>query len=206
MAQSQNNLTAVLQDIADAIRSKKGTSATICPRDYADEIASIPSGSNKLPSVIDGSVTTLTADDFGSITSIKGYTFYYCSSLTSVVMPNTITSIGDDAFYRCIILSKITLSNTLTSIGLQTFYYCSKLTSITLPDTLTSIGTYAFYGCSKLTSMTIYATIPPTLGTSAISSATTAIYVPAASVNTYKSATNWSAYASRIKAITTLQS
>jgi len=44
MAKSENNLTAVLQDTADAIKSKKGTSAKICPRDFADEIASIPTG------------------------------------------------------------------------------------------------------------------------------------------------------------------
>lgn len=44
MAKSENNLTAVLQDTANAIKSKKGTSAKICPRDFADEIASIPTG------------------------------------------------------------------------------------------------------------------------------------------------------------------
>ena len=44
MARSENNLTAVLQDTADAIRAKKGTEALISPRDFADEVSSIPSG------------------------------------------------------------------------------------------------------------------------------------------------------------------
>ena len=43
MARSNNNLTAVLQDTADAIRAKSGASGSICPRDFADAIASLPS-------------------------------------------------------------------------------------------------------------------------------------------------------------------
>lgn len=44
MARSADNLTAVLQDTADAIRAKTGSSANICPRDFADEIANIYQG------------------------------------------------------------------------------------------------------------------------------------------------------------------
>lgn len=44
MARSANNLNAVLQDTADAIKAKKGSSSKICPRDFADEIAGITSG------------------------------------------------------------------------------------------------------------------------------------------------------------------
>ena len=50
MAKSANKLNAVLQDTADAIRSKTGSNGLITPRDFADEIDSIqvgivPSGS-----------------------------------------------------------------------------------------------------------------------------------------------------------------
>lgn len=44
MARSANNLNAVLQDTADAIKAKKNSSSKICPRDFADEIAGITSG------------------------------------------------------------------------------------------------------------------------------------------------------------------
>lgn len=47
MARSKNNLKAVLNDIAEAIRDKKGTSNLICPRDFADEIRSIPAAGNQ---------------------------------------------------------------------------------------------------------------------------------------------------------------
>ena len=50
--------------------------------------------------------------------------------------------------------------------------------------------------------MTIKATTPPTLDSTAFSdSGIQTIYVPAASLDAYKSATNWSAFASKIKAI-----
>lgn len=50
MARSNNNLTAVLQDTANAIKAKKGDQTAICPRDFGDEIANLPSG----PSLEDG--------------------------------------------------------------------------------------------------------------------------------------------------------
>jgi len=45
MARSENNLTAVLQDTADAIKSKTGSSAKISPRDFANKISDIPTAS-----------------------------------------------------------------------------------------------------------------------------------------------------------------
>ena len=54
-----------------------------------------------------------------------------------------------------------------------------------------------------LTSVTLEATTPPTLGTTVFNGthADLVIYVPAGSVEAYKSATNWSTYASKIQAI-----
>ena len=44
MAKSEKNLNAVFQDTANAIRNKKSSSNKITPRDFADEINSIPTG------------------------------------------------------------------------------------------------------------------------------------------------------------------
>jgi len=44
MAKSENNLKAVFQDTANAIRSKTGSNGLIEPRDFADEISSIETG------------------------------------------------------------------------------------------------------------------------------------------------------------------
>ena len=89
------------------------------------------------------------------ITSISNYTFWNCSELTSIIIPDSITSIGDSAFYNCSGLTSITIPNSVTSIGQSAFGNCSELTSITIPNSVTSIGDSAFYSCSGLKNITI---------------------------------------------------
>ena len=53
----------------------------------------------------------------GSVTSIGGYAFYNCTSLTSVTIPDSVTSIGEFAFWECTSLASITIPDSVTSIG-----------------------------------------------------------------------------------------
>ena len=146
-------------------------------------------------------LTSITIPD--SVTSIDNYAFQYCSGLTSVTIPDSVTTIGEVAFYACSGFTSITIPNTVTSIGNNAFQRCSGLTSITMGSGVTSIGGQAFYYCSSLTSVTIQATTPPTLSSFNAFTNTNdcPIYVPSASVEAYKAATNWSGLASRIQAI-----
>ena len=120
----------------------------------------------------------------------------------SVTIPNSVTTIDDYAFVACIKLTSVTLPYFVTTIGDYAFYQCTGLTSITIPDRVTSIGEYAFKYCTHLTSITCEPTAPPTMSSGVFNNTNNCpILVPAASVDTYKAANNWSTYKTRIQAI-----
>ena len=136
------------------------------------------------------------------VTSIGNAAFGFCSSLTSITIPDNVTTIGEYAFTDCSGATSLSIGTGVTSIKSNTFEYCRHLTSITIPDNVTSIGQESFRYCSRLTSITVLATTPPTLGSRAFNYTNNApIYVPASSLNAYKSASGWSSYSSRIQAI-----
>ncbi len=84
---------------------------------------------------------------------IYKYAFYYCDSLTSVVIPDSVTSIGDHAFYACYSLTSVAIPDSVESIGNGAFQRCSLLASVVIPDSVTSIGYSAFRDCDNLTSI-----------------------------------------------------
>ena len=79
---------------------------------------------------------------------------------TDIVIPATynglpVTTINDYAFKYCSSLTSITIPDSVTSIGYQAFYDCSSLTSMTIPDSVTTIGEAAFSNCHSLASITV---------------------------------------------------
>ena len=134
--------------------------------------------------------------------SISNQAFDGCSGLTSVSIPSSVTSISTQSFRNCSGLTSIEIPNSVTSIGNEAFSICIGLTSIEIPSGVTSIGRSAFRSCSGLTSITVNATTPLTLSSGAFDNTNDCpIYVPSASVDAYKAASNWSAYSDRIFAI-----
>ena len=94
--------------------------------------------------------------------AIGDYAFCFCSSLTSVTIPNSVTSIGTQAFYSCSSLTSVTIGNSVTSIGDYAFCLCTSLTSVTIGTSVTSIGYGAFANCTSLTSITFLGFVKPT--------------------------------------------
>jgi hypothetical protein len=102
--------------------------------------------------------TTYTIPD--SVTTIGGWAFHNCASLTSITIPDSVTSIGDQAFYLCTSLKSITIPDSVTSIENWTFLNCTGLTSIAIPSSVTNIRQEAFAKCTKLTEIMFQGAAP----------------------------------------------
>jgi len=139
-----------------------------------------------------------------SVTSIGGQSFYQNTNLTNVVIGSRVKSIYSSAFGLCTGLTSINIPDSVTDIDVYCFEKCSGLTSVNIGSGITVIGHNAFDNCSKLSQVTINATTPPIIGQYVFNytSNNLVIYVPSESVELYKTATNWSRFASRIKPIT----
>lgn len=156
-----------------------------------------------------------------TVTSIGSYSFYGCTSLSSVTLPNSVTTIGDGAFANCSGLSSIIFSNSLTSIGNFVFQFCSGLVSITIPNSVLGIGDGAFASCTSLTTVSIpgsllligdnafvycsnlstiynYSTLPIAINSNvffSVNQSNCMLYVPIGSQALYQSAPVWQNFA-----------
>ena len=90
-----------------------------------------------------------------SVKRIGTKAFQGCSGLTSIEIPDSVTSIGSSAFQGCKNLTSIEIPDSVTDIGDSTFRYCYQLESVTIPDSVSSLGSYAFGSCTSLTSIEI---------------------------------------------------
>lgn len=100
------------------------------------------------------------------VTEIGNKAFNGCTSLESIMLPQSLVKIGDEAFYQCTNLSRIAvveskgddsdkvisiaLPDSIVSIGTGAFAGCEALVSINLPVSLESVGSAAFANCNKL--------------------------------------------------------
>lgn len=165
--------------------------------------------------------------DLNGVTLIGDYAFGSTSGFTSITIPPSVTTFGRSAFFsvsglnsvtidyasnatlgkyqfKDLPITSLTIGSNPTRIASSMFENCTGLTTLVIPSNISSIDGSAFYGCSGLTSITVESTTPPTLGSGAFNNTNNCpIYVPPESVDTYKAASGWSSYASRIQAIPT---
>lgn len=160
------------------------------------------------------------------IDRLSAYAFYYCRGIVRAYIPKNITSIGgnnvfgycyslrevefEDStkitsdpsyfFYYCQPLQKANFTPTCTTLS-YVYRYCASLSEITIPSSVTSLGQYALASCTGLKKLKCKPTTPPTVSnTNTFTDFPTdcVIEVPSASLNTYKTETNWSTYASQM--------
>ena len=164
----------------------------------------------------------------GSGLFIGSGAFYGCSSLSSLTIHNGAGTISGSAFQNCTNLKNVYIGGEIngyaSSIDHHIFSGCTKIENIYLdmPEILydlfpnvnntintlefgehvTRIANNTFDYKGNLDTLIVRATTPPRLGYKAfLSTIIRIIYVPAESVDAYKSASGWSSYSSRIQAI-----
>ena len=145
--------TYIVQDGEATITASTATGAVTIPSALGGY--AVKKVGNSWPPIFGSSNTSVTSVVIpNSVTSIGESAFQMCSSLTSVTIPNSVTSIGSQAFQNCTSLASVTIPNSVTSIGYDAFYGCTGLTTITIPNSVRSIGSQSFQYCSNL--VTVY--------------------------------------------------
>ena len=108
-------------------------------------------GANIVSNTYENGVGTITFD--GPVTSIGRCAFNKCSSLSSIVIPNTVEKIGICAFYGSSIIS-LDIPNSVTSLGDWAFAD-TPIESIAIPNSVTHIGVALLTACNSLTSIVL---------------------------------------------------
>ena len=131
------------------------------------------------------------------VTSIGAYAFSECYSLQNILIPDLVTTIDSYALEECHSLHSVIIPNRVTSMGTGTFYDCYSLQNVIIPNSVTDISGQAFAKCNPLTidlsKQTKVINIASTLG---LNTNSNKILIPNALLSDYKSASNWSQYAS----------
>lgn len=135
-------LDAALTDVADAIRTRGGTTASLTLEEMPDAIAAISGGDDSvLVAFMNGDTTELVSD---KITHLNPN---LSDGVTVVDLPECTTTatavFSGNGSLREIVLPKLLYTT------VQWVLRCSNLTKIDIPA-CTSIDNYGFYGCSKL--------------------------------------------------------
>lgn len=82
-------------------------------------------------------------------------TFSEGTSLTSIVLPDSLKTISYRAFDGCTGLTNVTFGNDINEIGNSAFRGCTNLSNLVLPNSVNVIRDYAFSGCTNLASLNI---------------------------------------------------
>lgn len=149
------------------------TADLTCAITYKDDNYNTYAGNVTIPSEVEYKGRTLT------VTKIGNGAFSGCSSLTSVIIPNSVTEIGSSAFCRCTSLTSVNIPNSVTEIGSSAFYKCTSLTAVSIPNSVTIIDWSAFRDCSNLTSVNLPNSVTE-IGSSAFANCTslTSVNIP----------------------------
>lgn len=154
--------------------------------------------------------TALVEVDLPNVQYYYNSAFEECTSLKQVNLPELIdaypNSYSTYLFQKCSALEKIVLPKLVSANKM--FSYCTNLKVIDLPSA-TAWGSNVCQQCTSLdtiilrntTGVATMGVVTNNITHSKIASGEGYIYVPAALVDSYKAATNWSTYADQFRAL-----
>lgn len=140
-------------------------------------------------------VGTINGEAFGSCKKLKTVNFINCSP--------KVLGLASNIFYECTALTNVELPNNLTEISSWTFYGCTSLINLIIPESVTRVEARALIigSSTNKATITFKSTTPPTITSNTFKAETiNKIYVPSASVESYKTAANWVNFADYIEA------
>jgi len=146
-----------------------------------------------------------------NVPNISGFNLliYYlqaCYMLRHVVFPNNISvRFASNTLDSCSTLQDFIIPSTMTIMADQSFQSCISLMKMDIPGGITILGDKEFSNCAHVIQYTFNPLTPPSISSNTFQSINPIckIYVPDASVNAYKAATNWSTYANYIYPLST---
>lgn len=191
-------LDADLTSVADAIRTKGGTSAQLAfPAEFVSAIEAIETGGGDplemARKIVDGTITSYVDD---SLTDIKNYAFYNCSNMTEFKCHNVING-GKDAFTGTKV-HKLALPRWTYYAG-YALENNRTLYELDLTDAY-RFAVNTFNGCSALSVLVLrHSSVVSLANINAFTNTPFAsgkaggtLYVPQSLISSYQSATNWS--------------
>lgn len=156
------------------------------------------------------------------ITTLSGQALYNTYMLKRVDLPNSLTTIGSQAISGMSSLSEliipesvVTFQNSSSVYGNPALVYvrlpenmtdfsgitsCSSLSKLIIPNYSSNTSSMTFSGNYSMKEYHFEATTPPQLSSNGFNyiPSDCIIYVPSESLETYKTASNWSSYASKM--------
>lgn len=92
-----------------------------------------------------------------TVETIGNYAFAGCAALLEINIPATVKSVGVGAFYKCTSVTKVTYGegSPINAIEMHTFNGCTSLATVTVPAHVKTVKAGAFYGCEALAEVTI---------------------------------------------------
>ena len=132
----------------------------------------------------------------GSLSELGEGVFANNASLEHISLGSGLERLSRHTLYGCCALVAVHLPASITTIKEYALQGCSALRSIYMGPGMSYIGNYALQGCCALEAVHIAATTPPTLGGNYAldtRSASLVVYVPASSLEAYRTAEGWSA-------------